>query len=564
MALSGSVTTSSWTSSGGQTRSYTLSWTATQNTSTNKSTINWTLKTSGTYPYNVAERTVKAVIAGTTVYSKTERVMRDANTTVANGSIELTHNSDGTKSFSVSLQAAVYTSAVNCTGSNTFTLNTIPRASSISATSAYVGENSTITISRASSAFTHTLTYSFGSLTGTIATKTSNTSVSFAIPTTFYAQIGATATSKNGTITCTTYNGSTSLGSKTCTLTVKTRSTDCQPTLSPTVEDTNAGTIALTGDKNKLIIGFSNASVSTGAVARNSATLSSQRVTCGNDSITTATGTFDRVSTATFVFSATDSRGYTTTQTVDKTAVNYVRLSNTFDASITVDGVATVTASGNYFNNTFGAVANTLTVQYRYRKGDDAFTDWFTMPHELNGNKYDATVTISGLDYKETYHIQTRAQDKLISTQPNPKSVKALPVFDWGEDDFNFNVPVSIQGVPLADYIVEEGVDDIWTYRKWNNGIAECWGTYIISTTINNAWGALYESPQINPVSFPFTFKETPFLTMTPASGSYVFFVEVGAGADTTKTGIIWVSRPTSVTSPITCRINIHAIGKWK
>jgi hypothetical protein len=26
------------------------------------------------------------------------------------------------------------------------------------------------------------------------------------------------------------------------------------------------------------------------------------------------------------------------------------------------------------------------------------------------------------------------------------------------------------------DYIVEQGVSGIWTYRKWNSGIAECWG----------------------------------------------------------------------------------------
>ena len=28
-----------------------------------------------------------------------------------------------------------------------------------------------------------------------------------------------------------------------------------------------------------------------------------------------------------------------------------------------------------------------------------------------------------------------------------------------------------------VDYIVEQGVSGIWTYRKWNSGIAECWGT---------------------------------------------------------------------------------------
>ena len=35
----------------------------------------------------------------------------------------------------------------------------------------------------------------------------------------------------------------------------------------------------------------------------------------------------------------------------------------------------------------------------------------------------------------------------------------------------------------LADYIVEEGTSGIWTYRKWNSGVAECWGRY--RTTIS-------------------------------------------------------------------------------
>lgn len=28
----------------------------------------------------------------------------------------------------------------------------------------------------------------------------------------------------------------------------------------------------------------------------------------------------------------------------------------------------------------------------------------------------------------------------------------------------------------VADYVVEQGTSGIWTYRKWNSGIAECWG----------------------------------------------------------------------------------------
>lgn len=30
----------------------------------------------------------------------------------------------------------------------------------------------------------------------------------------------------------------------------------------------------------------------------------------------------------------------------------------------------------------------------------------------------------------------------------------------------------------VTDYIVEQGTDGIWTYRKWHSGISECWGKW--------------------------------------------------------------------------------------
>lgn len=35
---------------------------------------------------------------------------------------------------------------------------------------------------------------------------------------------------------------------------------------------------------------------------------------------------------------------------------------------------------------------------------------------------------------------------------------------------------LSIGGNTVADFIVEQGTSGTWTYRKWNSGIAECWG----------------------------------------------------------------------------------------
>ena len=130
------------------------------------------------------------------------------------------HNSDGTKSINVS--ASFSSTSSNLSGgsvSGAVQLPTIPRASSISATSVDIGSNTTITINRASSSFTHTITYSFGSLSGTIATKTSNTSISWQVPTSFYAQI-PNAKSGTCTLTCITYSGDTQIGTSSTTFTI--------------------------------------------------------------------------------------------------------------------------------------------------------------------------------------------------------------------------------------------------------------------------------------------------------------------------------------------------------
>lgn len=49
----------------------------------------------------------------------------------------------------------------------------------------------------------------------------------------------------------------------------------------------------------------------------------------------------------------------------------------------------------------------------------------------------------------------------------------------------------------VDDYIVERGSDGLWTYRKWDSGIAECWG-YIsaTSTSLSTSYGSLYYGSQ--------------------------------------------------------------------
>ena len=428
-----------------------------QDITNNRTTISWSC---GLHPeeeyYTNAVRMDAVTINGTKVYSggTYSNITDYQDRTFGSGTLTIPHNSDGSKSFTISAVSGwIYYNGDYYGAAKSFTLPTIPRASSVSCTTANIGSNATISISRASSSFTHTLSYAFGDLTGTIATKTSSTSVSWSLPTTFYAQI-PNAKRGTGTITCDTYNGSTKIGSKTCSFTATVSESASKPTLSPTVVDNNSTTTALTGDSSKFIKYYSNASVSTGASARNSATLKSQKITCGSKSISSASGTINKVESGSFKFSATDSRGYTTSQTVTKTLINYVKLTCSINASAaSTSGVAELKISGNYWDGNFGVTNNTLTVQYRYKEQDGTYSNWTNSSASVDksNNTYSTTVTISGLNYLNAYTFQARVIDKIATVTSTEQTRKTVPVFDWGKNDFKVNGDFRATGKTTLD-----------------------------------------------------------------------------------------------------------------
>lgn len=86
------------------------------------------------------------------------------------------------------------------------------------------------------------------------------------------------------------------------------------------------------------------------------------------------------------------------------------------------------------------------------------------------------------------------------------------------------NILNEVLPTPRADYIVEQGTSGIWTYRKWNSGIAECWGTYSGAFDVNIAsvdYGG-YRSGLLT-WAFPFSFTATPHITVTSLIPAGVF-----------------------------------------
>lgn len=448
----------------------------------NKSDVSWNLQLISSNYGAISSSASRAwnVNVNGSAYSGTTNVSIGNNTSkiLASGSTAIPHNADGTKSFAFSF-SQVFNINFNgwvgtISGSGSAVLDTIPRTSSVSSNSANIGSAITISISRASDSFTHTLRYSFGGLAGTIVDKTSNTSYSWTVPDSFYTQI-PNAKSGRGTIWCDTYSGSTLIGTSACLFDVGTTESVCKPTLSPTAVDQETTAVALTGSSNVLIKNYNKVQIAFNAIGQKSASISSVNVTCGSKNLD-KDGVLNNVDSGTFVFTVRDSRGYSASSTITKTLVDYVPLTCNLNAdSDLLEGTSaqiTLNISGTFFNGSFGKVTNSLTIQYRYKinngayptddNGNDIWTSLTNAPTKTDG-KYTAQEILTGLDYHNSYTIQVRAKDAIYNSTTEPAKtaeyvVKIVPTFDWSDKDFNFNVPVHSKGGFTEDIkIIDNG-----------------------------------------------------------------------------------------------------------
>ena len=143
-----------------------------QSIANNTSTINWQAK----FHYNLADAQLdngSASLSGSR-WSNGGRVrnfaaeFRTRDVTLASGSFTVGHNADGTHTMSVSGGVDVYQSG-RSSGSQSFSLPTIPRNSQVTAPSSVtLGDPVQITTNRKSSSFTHTITLRLHNGSGTV------------------------------------------------------------------------------------------------------------------------------------------------------------------------------------------------------------------------------------------------------------------------------------------------------------------------------------------------------------------------------------------------------------
>ena len=422
---------------------YTLKvdWTQTKDVTNNKSTVACTMSLVNDWSLSISGRSDNTcTIDGTSATYSSAAVSTTGTHTLGTVSQTVSHSSDGTKSLTIS--AVFYIRATlsgtyyeKITASATITLDSIPRASSISATSVNMGAASTITITRASSSFTHTLTYAFGSATGTITTKTTSTSVSWTPALTLANQI-PNATSGICTITCTTYNGTTSVGSKTCTMTLTVPSS-VKPTISSLTATRVDGDVPSTWaiyvqSKSKATLTIKDA---TGVYGSSIASYSISGGGYSGTASTLTTGLLNTSGTVTFTAKVTDSRGRTSdAATVSISVVAYSAPSFTKYVSQRCNSSGTVSDSGTYVKSTVTfsyascSSKNSITTATYYKK--TTATSWTNASKTFSSG---TAFTFGGgnISAETSYDIKFTLKDAFTTVEVTDTLSTASVVMDF-------------------------------------------------------------------------------------------------------------------------------------
>lgn len=400
-----------------------------QSVSSNQSVISWTLKGAGIKSgYWYMAGPFKCVINGTTVYQSNTRIKLYTGTVVASGELAIGHETNGSKSFSAYAECAIYTSAVNCKGSGSWSLPDIGRASQPSlntwpnnSPNFNIGDTIVVHTNRKSTVFTHTVVLKLGSYRYTIGTGvTDNISLhTDKIASSLYAQM-PNSNEMTGEIVVTTYSGSAVIGTSSCTIIAHV--VNSNPTFNVEYEDSNSKTVAITENNQYIIRNNSTLKISVNnAQALNRATLKTiTAVVNGNAYTGTLSGSTGTINVGVVNISSdtkatvklTDSRGNEgisdiTVLVYDWTLPNAIiklnRKSNYYSESI-------LNVNANY--SPIGD-KNSVTIKYRTKKvANSTFNTYTTIQNNADANftadneyEWNVQVEVSDLIGKTTYNL---------------------------------------------------------------------------------------------------------------------------------------------------------------
>ena len=495
--------------------------------------------------------------------------------TIYTKSVTVAHNADGSKTCSFSATAGIdvtlsgtFYGDVTASGSGTF--NTIARASSISSVTTSVSVNGTnactVNITRASSSFTHTVVFSFGSYSKT--TEDVGTSTSYAIPTSWLNAIPS-ATSGTAKVTVTTYSGSTKIGSavsKNFTLTVP---ASVVPTISSVAVADTTTNLATFGN---MVQNKSQAKLTITAAGSLGSTITAYKTVFESKTYTGATPTTSTITksgTATATITVTDSRGRTASTTKTWTVIAYAAPKITSFTVVRCLSDGTENYEGTFakiaFNFAISSIssknANTYAIEYKAQSS----TTWTAL---TNGTGYAVNTSFTSatglFSVDSSYDLRLSITDSFATVRSLTEIPTAFTLLDFHaggravafgkvaekEEGVEFGLPVFFDQAPVnnsGQSFIASGslTHGSRTGRvQFSNGLLLQWGVEAITPVANTPTGKA--------VTFPVAYTSIPMVivsALTTVPGTTV----TGSGAaEITTTGFdAYVTRTNTTSTSI-------------
>ena len=525
--------------------------------------------------------TINGTSVGSTTLKAASPSQWSSAITYTSGWYTVSNKSSGTTS--VAFQ--VY-SGSGSTRNNTYTylMAVDPTVATVSAPNGTLSTPLTLSVTRYNTEFTHTITYECGTVTGTVIEKSEAISVVWDNTNGNVSALAAqntTGLTVNVTFITTTYSGTSLIGTHSTTVSMAVPE-NVKPGVAITVED-DAGYFAT---YDAYVQGWSKLKITATPTLAYDSPIKTYAITADGKSYSTSPATTDVVQgkdTLTVTARVTDERGQPSdVASVDITVLEYSKPSVTAIA-YRCNSSGEEDQEGAYmrvgFESTIASLNGKNSASYTIDYGRDPIsgtgTSYLSEPIDCDVTRVWSVEIVVSDDFDSTTKAATiPLAFTLMDFYSTGMGVTLGKVATRNGFDcamaayFTNDIFINEQQLAdyiderlpsVADYVVEQDVGDGWTYRKWNNGVAECWCDYTHEPINVGGEG-------VN-ISYPFDFAADPVVTVTLGKNSTVasdVIVCDSAGNRNNSKSMCELFVRGITTTEYKIQLLIHVVGRWK
>lgn len=120
-----------------------------------------------------------------------------------------------------------------------------------------------------------------------------------------------------------------------------------------------------------------------------------------------------------------------------------------------------------------------------------------------------------------------------------------------------------------VDYVVAQGVQGKWRYRRWNSGLAECWYAAEGNTGAWRWWSTkadwLQYGSNVLYAEYPLTFAELPMEFASATCSTTDCWLDRTGGQTVSRSSNYYVTTQGDTAKTAgTYRLQLYVVGRWK